>query len=254
MVTHGGPLTASQLRWAAVLACGPGVALAGLTAAGLSGLTGFEDRRIHLLIPASRRVRLPFPGVVVHRSAVLGPPDIQPSRRPPRTRVARSLLDAAAWAATDHRARAILAAGVQQRIVRVDDLGGALGRQPRLRRHALIAATVNDIAGGAEALSELDFCRLTRRYGLPEPARQVFRRDAGGRRRWLDCYWEEARLVVEVDGMWHMDARAWWADMHRDNELTVNGYRVLRFPAFAVRDHPEVVARQIAAALGRSAA
>ena len=56
-------------------------------------------------------------------------------------------------------------------------------------------------------------------------------------------------MVVEVDGLWHMDATAWWADMHRDNELTLSGYRVLRFPAFAVRDHPEVVAAQIADAL-----
>jgi hypothetical protein len=48
---------------------------------------------------------------------------------------------------------------------------------------------------------------------------------------------------------WHMDAGAWWADMERDNELTVGGYRVLRFPAFAVRDSPDAVARQLAEAL-----
>jgi very-short-patch-repair endonuclease len=48
-----------------------------------------------------------------------------------------------------------------------------------------------------------------------------------------------------------MEAYAWWADMRRDNDLTVSGLRVLRFPAFAVRDHPEVVAAQIRAALDR---
>ena len=37
--------------------------------------------------------------------------------------------------------------------------------------------------------------------------------------------------------------------MRRDNELTLSGYQVLRFPAFAVRDQPEVVAAQIADAL-----
>jgi very-short-patch-repair endonuclease len=66
--------------------------------------------------------------------------------------------------------------------------------------------------------------------------------------------WEWARLVVEVDGRWHMDARAWWADMQRDNELTIDGYRVLRFPAFVVRDNPEAVAAQIARALGQAGA
>jgi very-short-patch-repair endonuclease len=35
--------------------------------------------------------------------------------------------------------------------------------------------------------------------------------------------------------------------MRRDNELAVSGLRVLRFPAFAVRDRPEVVAAQIRA-------
>jgi len=70
-----------------------------------------------------------------------------------------------------------------------------------------------------------------------------------GRRRWLDAYWEQARLVAEIDGRWHMEALAWWADMRRDNELTVSGLRVLRFPAFAVRDEPELVAAQLRAAL-----
>ncbi len=70
-------------------------------------------------------------------------------------------------------------------------------------------------------------------------------------RRWLDAVWEQARLVVEIDGRWHMDVRAWWADMKRDNELIVGGYRVLRFPAFVVRDSPELVAMLIGRALRR---
>lgn len=254
LVTRPGPLAGDQLLWVPVLACGAGAALAGLTAARLGGLAGFDERRVHVVIPAARRVSVSVPGALLHRSVTLEPADIHPARQPPRTRLARSLLDAAAWAMTEDRARALLAAGVQQGLVLVDELHAALARQPRIRRHALISSTLSDVAGGAQALSELDFCRLTRRYGLPEPERQAVRLDAAGRRRWLDAYWEQARLVVEVDGMWHMEALAWWADMHRDNELTVKGYRVLRFPAFAVRDHPDAVARQIAAALRQAAA
>jgi very-short-patch-repair endonuclease len=41
----------------------------------------------------------------------------------------------------------------------------------------------------------------------------------------------------------------WGADMRRDNKLTAHRFRVLRFPVFAVRDQPEIVAAQIAAAL-----
>jgi hypothetical protein len=247
MVAHSGPLSQEQTMWVAVLWSGPGSALAGLTAAQMDGLSGFASRGIHVLVPASRhltkeRLRVP---VVVHRSRLLGAADIHPVRLPPRTRLARSLVDAAAWMASDDRARAVLAAGVQQRLVRADDLMTVAGRCVRVKRRSLITATLTDIAGGAEALSELDFSRLIRRFGIPEPDRQAERRDSQGRRRWLDALWETAKLIVEVDGLWHMDAITWWEDMRRDNEFTVNGYRVLRFPAFAVRYQPEAVARQV---------
>jgi len=250
VVTHSGPLSSGQRLWVVVLAAGRQAALAGLTAARLEGLTGFDDGRIHVVVPASRLVRAELPDVVaVHRSRLFGPGDVHPARQPPRTRMPRSILDAASWMRTENGARAILAAGVQQRLVRAEDLTAELARRPRGPRRALIRATVADITDGAQALSELDFGRLTRRYGLPEPSRQVLRREPSGRARWLDAYWERARVVAEVDGLWHMDAAAWWADMRRDNELTVSGYRVLRFPAFAVRDHPDAVAEQIASAL-----
>ena len=248
IVAQTGPLSEEQRLWAAVLSAGDGAVLAGLTAAKLDGLSGFVDRRIHLLIPVTRQVRKELPDVAVHRSGQLGCADVHPLRRPPRTRLARSLVDAVAWAATDRLARAILAAGVQQRLVRVTDLGQVVERCARGPRRTLMLTTLADVAGGAEALSELDFSDLVRRYGLPEPDRQGRRVDAQGN-RWLDAVWEWARLVAEIDGRWHMDAGAWWADMERDNELTVDGYRVLRFPAFAVRDSPDAVARQLAEAL-----
>ena len=124
-----------------------------------------------------------------------------------------------------------------------------VGRSPTLPRRRLIRVTLNDIAGGAEALSEIDFGRLVRRFGLPNPDRQVVRRDGRGRRRWLDVYFDKWGVVVEIDGFWHMEAETWWADMERDNELTIAGERVLRYPTFVVREQPETVARQIIAAL-----
>jgi hypothetical protein len=250
LITHSGGISDAEELWIAVVAAGPQAVLGGVTAARLDGLTGFEDRAIHLLVPASRQVRTGVPGAVVHRSRILGADDIHPARLPPRTRIARSLLDAAAWSGTADGARSLLAAGVQQRLVRPDHLADVVKRLPRLRRRSLIVAALADIAGGAHALSELDFCRLCRRYQLPPPDRQVMRLDGAGRRRWLDAYWDAARLVVEVDGLWHMEAAAWWADMRRDNDLTITGHRVLRFPAFAVRDDPGAVAGQIRAALG----
>jgi hypothetical protein len=249
LVTHSGTVSNDEALWIAVLAAGPQAVLGGLTAATLDGLAGFEDRNTHLVVPASRKVRTRVQDVVVHRSRALSAEDVHPLRLPPRTRLARSLLDAAAWSRSAQGARSILAAGVQQRLIRPDHLVAMLNRFPTLPRRALIGSTLADIASGAQALSELDFCRLCRRFRLPQPDRQAMRVDGDGRRRWLDAYWDAARLVVEVDGLWHMEAAAWWADMRRDNHLTITGHRVLRFPAFAVRDDPGAVAAQIRAAL-----
>ncbi|HEV2372840.1 MAG TPA: DUF559 domain-containing protein [Streptosporangiaceae bacterium] len=233
----------------AVLSAGPGAALAGLTAARLDRLAGFDEPRTYLLAPAPSCVRIRLANVVVHRSRTLRPDDIHPARTPPRTRLTRSLLDAAAWAPSTALARGILAAGVQQRLVRADQLAAAVAARPSIRRHALIAATLGNISEGAQALSELDFTLLLRRHRIPEPDRQVMRLDSMGRRRWLNTYWDQARLAAEIDGMWHMEPLSWWADMCRDNELTTSGYRVLRFPAFALREAPDTVATQIKAAL-----
>ncbi|HEX3921639.1 MAG TPA: hypothetical protein VHY31_05095 [Streptosporangiaceae bacterium] len=202
IVTQSGPLTEEQRLWVALLAAGDGAALAGLTAARLDGLTGFDDRRVHLLIPVSRKLRKPLRDVVVHRCARLGPADVHPARQPPRTRLARSLVDGATWVTPDRLARAILAAGVQQRLVRATDLGQALAYCPHGPRRRLLRATLGDVSDGAEALSELDFSDLVGRYGLPEPDRQARRVDAQGN-RWLDAVWEWARLVAEIDGRWH---------------------------------------------------
>ena len=257
VVAQSGPLTEIQVLRIAALWAGPGAALAGLTAATLDGLTGFadrgkpSDRPIHVLVPAFCPVRRQQPSLplVVHYSRLLGDDDVHPLRQPRRTRIARSLVDAAAWMATDRGGQAVLAAGVQQRLARVADLTAVMARNQRIPRRAMIKATLDDIAGGAQALSELDFSRLLRRHRLSEPDRQAQRLDSTGRRRWLDVLWEAARLIVEVDGIHHLDAAQYWADMDRDNDFTLSGYRVLRFPAFAVRYSPGLVARQIRGAL-----
>ena len=124
---------------------------------------------------------------------------------------------------------AVLAAGVQQRLVRPADLLAIAAGNPRLRHRPVLLSTLDDIMGGAEALSEIDFTRLViRAFDLPEPTRQSVRYDSRNRRRWLDAVWEEARIIVEIDGIHHMDAAQWWDDMNRENGIKLDGYLVLR--------------------------
>jgi very-short-patch-repair endonuclease len=189
--------------------------------------------------------------VIVHYSQALTSADVHPTRQPRRTRIARSLVDAAAWMPADRGTMAVLAAGVQQRLVRVDDLRQVVARIETLRRRTFMTGILDDIAGGAQALSELDFTRqVVRAYRLPEPSRQVARRDSRGRRRWTDVLWDDCKVAAEIDGAQHTeDPLQRWDDMERDNDLNVDGYRTLRFPAWLVRQRPEVVAAQIRRAL-----
>lgn len=177
VVAHSGPMTYKQQLWVAVLWAGEGAVLAGLTAAKLEGLEGFSGRGyaeppIHILVPAGRSIRRKIPGrrVSVHYSTLLSDGDVHPVRVPRRTRVARSVVDAAAWMGSDRGAQAVLAAGVQQRLARPADLLAVVGANRRLARRVMISATLADIAGGAQALSELDLTRLVRRYRLPAGA------------------------------------------------------------------------------------
>ena len=179
--------------------------------------------------------------------------DVHPVREPRRTRIARSLVDAAAWMPTDRGAMAVLAAGVQQGKARVADLRRVLDRVETVRRHRLMYEVLGDIEGGAQALSELDFTyNVVRRFRLPEPSRQVGRRDSRNRQRWIDVMFDQWRVVVEIDGAQHITPLEQWDDMERDNDLEINGYRVLRFPAWLVRHNPEYVARKIIEALRKN--
>ena len=90
---------------------------------------------------------------------------------------------------------------------------------------------------------------VVHQFNLPVPDRQVPRRDQQGRRRWLDACWEQARLVVEIDGAAHIDVLTYWDDMDRGNDLTLDHYRVMRFPAWVIRYNPEFVATKIRQAL-----
>jgi hypothetical protein len=154
-------------------------------------------------------------------------------------------------ASTFARARpacGLLAAGVQQRLVTAAQLHSAVAANPRLRHRHAMQMAVQDIAQGAGALSEIDFVRLCRRYGLPLPEQQAVRVDRSGRRRYLDAAWTTRtgrRLVAEIDGALHLAPRRWWDDQLRQNELVLGGDLVLRFPTVLVRHEEQLVVAQL---------
>jgi hypothetical protein len=248
-VAHNGELTSGQRTWVGALAAGNGRAasLAGTTATTSYGMRGYDSSLVHVYVPSRMRPRSVPRFTIVHRSG-LSRADLSRGF-PPRTTPARSLIDAARWATSDDQARAIITAGFQQRLVDYDAMMAALGRLPGLRRRGVITVTIHDAGAGTESISEHDFLVLCRRGRLPTPTRQTAMTDATGRRRYRDAYFEEFGVHVEIDGGHHTEAREWWADMQRQNAMSVNGDRILRFPAWALRHDPDRVIEQIRAAL-----
>lgn len=116
----------------------------------------------------------------------------------PLTLAGRALVDAVQWAASDRQALLLVAASFQQRLVSLPDVERTLAQLPRAKRRSLLQVTARDVAGGSESLAELDLLALCRRAGIPEPSRQVKRRDAQGRLRFIDAVFEEWKVAVEV--------------------------------------------------------
>ncbi|WP_045744276.1 endonuclease domain-containing protein [Actinoplanes rectilineatus] len=252
--TNGGLLRPQQL-WVAFLAAGPGAALSGTTALLESGVRGLRESALCVLVPAERQrsTRLPrmptdMPPIRITRTRFL-PDEHRQVGSPPRVITARAVIDGASWASSADAARTIIAAACQQRRVTPEEIFAVLATRRGSPRHSMINRTLIDVAGGSQALSELQFLELCRMYGFPSPSRQERRRDSSGRQRFLDFYWKAWRLHVEIDGSHHMEATHWSDDMVRQNEVWIRGDRVLRFPAGLLRSRPEVVIRQLRAAL-----
>jgi hypothetical protein len=248
VVLHNAELTELQRQWVAVLVPEQLVALAGLTAAAVAGLRGFDDPSVHIVVAGSCGARLPQ-WVRVHNSRRFTAADIRPGPHLPRTTTDRALVDAAAWSASPRRACAILCAGVQQRLTRGHSLAAELERAGAVRHCRILRAVLGDIGGGGHTLSELDLAPLARRAGLPPPRRQVLRREAGGRVRYVDAEFDlpdGTSLMVEVDGAVHLKPVQWWNDLSRQNELVIGGGQILRFDSVTMRLNPRAVIDQLA--------
>jgi len=168
----------------------------------------------------------------------------------PLCRVEPAALLFAAYERSSRTAQGLLAAVVQQRLSDVDRLLCELERLRPVRRAKLFRTLLGDIAGGAGSLAEVDVVRVCRRFNLPQPLRQVRRRDASGRLRFTDAEWvlrDGTVLVLEIDGAFHMEVEHWEADLARQRGLSAPGRVIVRCTARELRDRPDVVVRDLKA-------
>ena len=255
VVLHRGPLTLAARSWAAVLGAPDGVAIAAWSALGSWGLRGWKRDRLHIVVARGQRADR-HPWLVIHESRRAHTEDIVRGEGPPVHRVERAAVDAAAWQPSWRTAAGLMAAVVQQELTTPDRLLEQLDTVGSVRHRATMRRALADIAGGADSLAEIDFARLCRSAGLPEPFRQVRRRDASGRWRYLDVEWRMpgGRLVVEIDGIGHMERERWYDDLLRDAEIGTDRRTVrIRLPATAARHEPARVVAIVRRHLARLA-
>ena len=249
---HRGPLIEAARRWAVVLNAGPGVVLGAWTALHEWGLRGWERDPVHLVVRRGAHPAALPPAVgpvVVHESRRHIAQDVRDRKGLPLHSPERAAVDCGAWSRSSRAACGLLAAVVQQGLTTADRISTELQTVGRVNRLRVMGAALSDIAGGSQALSEIDFVRFCRAHGLPEPVRQVVRRDSSGRRRYLDVEWllpDGRRLALEIDGVGHMEVERWYDDLLRAAELMVGGGTdgpLIRLPALAYRLEPDRVAR-----------
>lgn len=236
-----GPLTTAM---AAGLDAGDGAVLSHTAAAWLLGIPGFAASPIHVTRPG-RAERRPT-RAIVHRSEALPSEHITRVAGIPVTSMARTLFDVGGMVHPGRLERAVDTALARQ-LVTLDELHAVvteLGAPGRPGGRALRHVLADRLPGEAPPESELErrFLALLRRHGLPLPRRQVAMGDDRAPAGRVDCYFPEARLVVELDGRaFHSAPLDREADAHRDLVVLRGGSRVLRLTWRQVTRSPEEV-------------
>jgi very-short-patch-repair endonuclease len=229
---------------AAVLACGPGVALSHLSAAALWGIGRQQRGLIEVSAPTAHRHRQA--GITSHRRT-LPDSDLTTFAGIPVTSVVRTLIDIACS----------LSLGALERAVNEADRLDLI--DPEVLRMALdVYRGQRGVARLRELLDRRTF-RLTdselerwflphvRRVGLPLPLTQ---QHLNGFK--VDFFWPDLRLVVETDGLrYHRTAAQQTRDRIRDQAHLAAGFIPLRFTHWQVRYERQYVRSTLLAVVGR---
>lgn len=247
VVLHTGPVPEEARWWAAVFEAGPRAFLDGVSSLQAAGLERFRTDTIRVSVPRGARVRRAR-GLDIRQTRRWAAEDLAPGSGPPRSRTEIAAIRGALWARSDRQAALVLTMAVQQLMIQPEALGVELLRVRRDRRRRLIGEVLLDLVGGVRSLGELDFARECRRRGLPEPSRQVVRRGRDGR-YYLDVFWDDWHVAVEIDGIQHGWAENVVHDALRHNDVTLGDCRVLRLPVLGLRVAPDQFFGQIEQAL-----
>jgi Protein of unknown function (DUF559)/Transcriptional regulator, AbiEi antitoxin len=213
------------LRWAAVLASGPGAVLSHASAAAAWEIVRSAARTVDVLVALGGRK--PQPGIRLHRTRAIEDDEATALHGLPITTPPRTLLDLAAAGLNRTRLELAVDRAEQQRLLDFAELHVLLARYPGRAGTPSLEAVLASYSDPLDVRSELEalVLELCDTHGLPRPLVNCV---VEGSVR--DFCWPSRRLVVEADSYaWHRSPSALNADRERDVELTLAGWHVLRF-------------------------
>jgi Transcriptional regulator, AbiEi antitoxin/Protein of unknown function (DUF559) len=235
------------LRWAAVMACGPTAVVSHLSAAATWSLQRSATRIVDVTVGLGGREAPP--GVRLHRTRSLPPDEITRLDGLPITTPARTLLDLAASGLNRTRLELAVDRAEKQSLLDFAELRELLARYPGRPGTPSLKAVLAAYSAPLDTRSELEelVLELCDAHGLPRPLVNCV---IEGEVR--DFCWPSRRLVVEADSYsWHSSPSALNADRERDVQLTLAGWRSLRFTYAQVTRRRRWVAEAILDALLR---
>lgn len=241
--------TIEQRHVAALLYSGPKSWLAGPSALGRHGIASpDETRRVHVLVPLPQRPR-DVSWVSVRRTGVAH--ERIRERGPLRwSCLPRSLVDAAAIAASEDTARAILIEAVQRRLVRLDDVAHWIEvRRPNGR--ARLRRALAEAAVGAWSVPEADLARLisTSRVLPPIWANPELADLDGKRLTTPDLWLDDVGMAVMVQSEeFHEGILQWDATVESCDDLSAARVVVIGVTPRALTRHPAAVLTRVEAA------
>lgn len=237
------------MLWAAVLRWGASAILSHQTAAELDGLTDRISPAIHVTVPTAEHIR-GATDLVIHRSSLIAVAR-HPALLPPRTRIEETVIDLTQTVRGSEEAFHWLSRACGSRLTTAGRLQVALSQRKKARYRNELMSGLAAIAEGVHSTLETRYVRgVERPHGLPVAQRQA-KITLGRARRYLDNFYEEFGVAVELDGHAAHLVHDRWRDVHRDNALTGAGIITLRYNWTDVTERACEVATEISVLLRR---
>lgn len=247
IVLHNGVVSQRQRIAAALLYAGRNAMVTGAEGCRLHGLRDIaNDGRIHVLVPAQRKVH--SSGFVVVERTIRLPKPVA-AKGLPVSPVPRSVLDACRRMSSYDPCRALLSEAIQRRMTTLHSLYTELDSGSR-RGTAIPRRVLGELGSGARSVAEIDAARVWKRSGLPPAQRNGRLLGADG--RYIaspDAWCDEVAFAWEIDSQAHHAGTAGFeATLARNARYAAAGIVVLQTLPARLRSEPGAVIRELRAA------